>query len=236
MYVQVEKWNDDRSQGTSPSSPITGAESGGDPDVTKYTQIGDAGTVQHPVHLAPSNAFTPAGASTSTIITLSEASALASAFPGRRQMSEWRLRYSTDNGGFSLNSLYRAGAACARSLLVVEDFNGFVFGAFCTDAWKVNPRYQGTGECFVFQMRPHAIKYGWDQRAEIPGRPHARNDFFMLLGTESAGFGGAPHFAIWLDSDLLHGNSGLCHTFASPTLSGSEDFKVKALELWQIGS
>ena len=151
-------------------------------------------------------------------------------------MGEWRLRYSTETGGFSLQTLYRAGGLCQRSILLIEDFSGHVFGAYCTEPWKVKPRYQGTGEVFVFQMRPHAIKYAWHQKPDITGRVNGRNDFFMLLGLDSAGFGGAPHFAIWLDSDLLHGNSGLCHTFASPSLSGTEDFKIKAVELWQIGS
>jgi hypothetical protein len=57
----------------------------------------------------------------------------------------------------------------------------------------------------------------------------------MRFSNDSVGFGGAPHFAIWLDSDLLHGNSGICSTFASPVLAGTEEFKVKAIELWSVG-
>jgi TLD len=232
--LQVEKWNDDRLEGASGQSDD--AATGGTAPGPKLTSISSAGEIQHPVHLLPNLELIPAAAEASTIITPSEASAIAAALPGRRQMSEWQLRYATESGGFSLQSLYRAGAHCSRSILIIEDFSGYVFGAFCTDPWRVKPRYQGTGECFVFQIRPHAIKYAWLQRADVTGRLNGRNDFFMLLGTESAGFGGAPHFAIWLDSDLLYGNSGLCHTFASPTLSGSEDFKIKSLELWQIGA
>lgn len=231
--MQVEQWNDERLDGTSPES----ANTDDDPHqpAEKLTPVGSAGHLQRPVHLCPSPELTPIASGASCILGATEASAIAAALPGRRQMSTWTSRYSTESGGFSLQSLYRAGAGCARSVLVVEDFSGYVFGVYCTDPWRVKPRYQGTGECFVFQLRPHAIKYSWLQRG-APGAAAGRNDFFMLLGPESAGFGGAPHFALWLDSDLLYGNSGLCHTFASPTLSGSEDFKIKALELWQIGS
>lgn len=232
--LQVEKWNGDKKD-TTPDPKTAAARTPPDVATPILFAIGNEGAIQHPEHLVPSFSFTPPAASASTIITASEASALAAGIPGRHHMANWTLRYSTDTGGFSLQSLYRAGASCARSMLIVKDFNDFVFGAYCTQPWRVKSRYQGTGECFVFQMRPHAIKYSWLQ-AGVGEAAAKRNDFFMLFGQDSVGFGGAPHFAIWLDSDLLYGNSGISDTFASPVLSGSTDFKVKALELWQVGA
>jgi hypothetical protein len=231
--VQVEKWNDEN-KATTPNPTASAART--PPDVASpiLSAIGNEGAIQHPEHLVPSSSFTPSATSASTIITPSEASALAAGIPGRHHMANWSLLYSTDKDGFSLQSMYRAGASAARSMLLVKDFNEFVFGAYCTQPWRVKARYQGSGECFVFQMRPHAVKYSWLQ-AGVSEAAAKRNDFFMLFGQDSAGFGGAPHFAIWLDSDLLYGNSGLSDTFASPVLSGSADFKVKALELWQVG-
>ena len=160
------------------------------------------------------------------------ASAVAAALPGRHKHAEWSLVYSTSKSGFSLQTMYRSGVKSARTVLVVHDFCGHIFGAYCTEPLKVNPRYQGTGEAFVFQMHPHMIKYGWQQPAH--GEP--RNDFFMLVAHDSVGIGGGPHFALWLDSDLLHGHTGTCATFGCPSLAGSEDFKVKAIELWQVGA
>jgi predicted NBD/HSP70 family sugar kinase len=46
--------------------------------------------------------------------------------------------------------------------------------------------------------------------------------------------GGAGHFSIWLDNELLHGHSGACGTFGSPCLSHKDEFKVAAVELWQM--
>jgi hypothetical protein len=223
----VEQWNDKRS-GTAQQEQAAAALAGEQADGLMRVSSGAA--IQHAQHLVPSSSFTPTGARESTLLTQREASALAAVLPGRRAVSGWALEYSSEHGGFSLQSLYRAGASCRRSILVVEDFSRFVFGVYCTEPWRVNPRYQGSGECFVFQLRPHAVKFGWQRPNGIK-----RNDFFMLCSHDSVGFGGAPHFAIWLDSDLLHGNSGICSTFASPVLAGTEEFKVKALELWSVG-
>jgi hypothetical protein len=140
--------------------------------------------------------------------------------------------YSTKADGFSLQTMYRAGVSAHYSVLLVEDFHGFVFGAFLTEALRVNPRYQGNGECFVFQIRPHHLKYDWHQLQHGA----ARNDFFMMVSGDCLGVGGAPHFAIWLDSDLLYGSSGTCHTFSSPCLASKEEFKVRHVELWGVGA
>jgi TLD len=224
--VQVLRWNDARSAAASaPATPVA-------------TQVGES-TLQPPEYMA-AGSFQPGGVDASSIISREEAAALAAALPGRMRLAHWKRLYSTVTDGFSLQSLYRSGARAARSVLLVEDFSGAVFGAYCTEPWRVQPRYQGSGETFVFQLRPHRIKYSWkrpsDQSGGGGGGGGSRNDFFMLVGQDSAGIGGAPHFALWLDSDLLYGTSGLCETFASPVLAGSEDFKVKSLELWRIGT
>lgn len=57
----------------------------------------------------------------------------------------------------------------------------------------------------------------------------------MYGAMESLGVGGTGHFSIWLDGELLCGNSGLCDTFGSPCLSKESDFKILNLELWGVG-
>jgi TLD len=197
------------------------------PPKRKVTVVGES-RVRDPEPLIPGT-HTPNGVEKSKLLSLEEARCVAAGIPGRKKLCNWNLLYCSEAHGFSLQTMYRAGASSHYSVLLVEDFSGFVFGAYCTDALKVSPRYQGNGECFVFQVRPNRVKYDWHQ---LQGG--ARNDFYMMVSPDSLGFGGEPHFAIWLDSDLLYGNSGLCHTFSSPMLSGTEDFKVKSVELWGI--
>lgn len=226
----MDEWS--KSASNSGADGVPGSESARDAAAGSTAAAAAEPGMAVPEHLVATSEYSPPGAAHSAIITPEMAAALAGALPGRAKVSDWALLYGTDKGGFSLQTMYRAAARCSRSVLIVEDFNGYVFGAFLTSPWKVNPRYQGTGESFVFQLYPHMVKFAWQR----PLAGQARNDFFCLVAPESVGIGGGPHFAMWLDSDLLHGHSGACHTFGCSLLAGSEHFKVKGLELWQIAS
>lgn len=192
------------------------------------TTVGEHSRVRDPEPLIPGT-HVPQGVEGSAILSKEQAACVANAIPGRKKLCNWTRLYCSEADGFSLQTMYRAGTNAHNSVLIVEDFSGHVFGAYCTDPLKVNPRYQGNGECFVFQLLPHRVKYDWHHE-----QGGVRNDFFMMIAGDSIGIGGGPHFAIWLDSDLLYGNSGRCHTFSSPSLSGQQDFKVKSVELWGI--
>jgi hypothetical protein len=52
-------------------------------------------------------------------------------------------------------------------VLVIKDTGGHVFGAFTAEAWRVAPRFYGTGETFVFQLEPHRVCYPWKVRGQI---------------------------------------------------------------------
>lgn len=62
----------------------------------------------------------------------------------------------------------------------------------------------------------------------------ARNDFFQFGRPECLALGGKPHYALFLDGDLLNGTSGDSETFGSPCLAGTEEFEVGRLELWAL--
>ena len=47
----------------------------------------------------------------------------------------------------------RAGEQRGPCVLVVRDRGSAVFGCFTAEAWRVAPRYYGTGESFVFQLQ-----------------------------------------------------------------------------------
>ena len=47
----------------------------------------------------------------------------------------------------------RAGDQRGPCVLVVRDRGGAVFGCFTAEAWRVAPRYYGTGESFVFKLQ-----------------------------------------------------------------------------------
>ena len=59
-------------------------------------------------------------------------------------------------------------------------------------------------------------------------------DFFQFSTHDGLGVGGQGAFALWLDNELVEGASYACDTFGSPQLSAREEFKVAAVELWQL--
>lgn len=85
------------------------------------------------------------------------------------------------------------------------------------------------GETSVFVLEPHLLWYPW--------RPHPGqrpNDFFLYSDHECLAVGGAGHWAIHLDNELLEGSSEPCATFDSPCLASAENFKICAVEVWHI--
>jgi hypothetical protein len=109
-------------------------------------------------------------------------------------------------------------------VLLVSDSGGAIFGAFCTEAWKVHSRYGGTGESFVFTLAPEGVKYAWS----------GANDYYMFGAADSLSVGGGSAHAIRLEEDLLQGSSGECETFQSPPLASENMFRTARIELWSL--
>jgi len=55
---------------------------------------------------------------------------------------------------------FRKASGQSATVLLVRDTGGYVFGAFCPEVWRPNPRFFGTGETFVFQLAPHKVRAG----------------------------------------------------------------------------
>lgn len=175
----------------------------------------------------------------SSIFSTQHARRLQQGLPSRLRLRDWHMAYSSKRDGISLRSLYRAAQKeakknfCTESLLFVRDTLGNAFGAFTTEPWRVHNRYYGTGESFVFTIDSDdcetsettfsVTKHGWSQR----------NDYFMFGRSDCLAVGGGNGFALWLDEELLRGNSCASETFDNPCLSGNEkDFEVCYVELW----
>jgi len=47
--------------------------------------------------------------------------------------------------------------------------------------------------------------------------------------------GGGSGFALWLDEELLHGNSGESETFDNRCLASGNEFEIMYVELWSFG-
>uniref|UniRef100_A0A7S0KL95 Oxidation resistance protein 1 n=1 Tax=Ostreococcus mediterraneus TaxID=1486918 RepID=A0A7S0KL95_9CHLO len=158
------------------------------------------------------------------IMTVEHMESLRRALPAMFRMRRWNLAYSTKRDGISLKSLYRHASAKEFTILVVSDSAGAIFGAFCTETWKIHTRYEGTGESFVFTLSPVGMKYAWS----------GENDYYMLGAADFLCVGGGSAHAIRLEEDLLQGSSGECETYGSPRLSSEDMFKTHRIELWSL--
>ncbi|KAF2084500.1 TLD-domain-containing protein, partial [Saccharata proteae CBS 121410] len=80
--------------------------------------------------------------------------------PPRLQLSEtWNLTYSLMEDGMSLATLYRKASELRGKrggyVLVVQDANEDIFGAYLSDPPHPQSGYYGTGECFLW--RAHVL-------------------------------------------------------------------------------
>lgn len=45
-----------------------------------------------------------------------------------------------------------------NTVILIEDYNKKVFGAYCTEEWRIRSGFYGTGESFVFKFDDDDIK------------------------------------------------------------------------------
>jgi len=50
-------------------------------------------------------------------------------------------------------SLFRNCQNIDENILIVKDFEGYVFGGFCSNTWEMNHGFYGTGESFLFTFK-----------------------------------------------------------------------------------
>lgn len=155
---------------------------------------------------------------------------LIAEIPLRYRQSPWKLEYSTQRDGISMQTMLRSARGKAPTVLVVRDMGKAIFGAFCSEPWKLSSRYYGTGETFVFQLHPREVVWHWWWKKAA----QQQNDFFMWGSREAVAVGGAGGYALWLDSELSNGISRNSITFGNDSLSTEEEFRIGAVELWGL--
>ena len=98
-----------------------------------------------------------------------------------------------------------------------------IFGAFLSDAPKKSEHFEGTGQTFVFQLKPTFNAYKWT----------GENTYFFKVDNDCMIIGSSKGSnAIWVDADLYQGRTRACGTFDNPSLMKGEDFTLKTLECW----
>jgi len=110
----------------------------------------------------------------------------------------WRRLFTTQVDGTSITTFFNKVLDYAPTVLLVKDTHGYVlfhfiarvaplmsamtqvFGGYASEEWQSGIGFHGTGECFVFALKPKLAVYRWTEA----------NDFFMIASKEFVAMGG----------------------------------------------
>jgi hypothetical protein len=181
--------------------------------------------------------------------------------PHKVQNQAWSLSYSTRINGFSLQNLYRTLSEDKdSSLIVIQDNNGYVFGAYLTCTPKVSEAFIGTGKSWLFSFgklvnarapeRENVDDDGDNTSArgsiDEPGMfvMHSNmlnvfhwsgiNEYFFRGTIDNMIIGASGgKFGIFIDGDLHKGRIQDCDTF-DRWAHQELDFTIRCLECWRF--
>ncbi|KAI8369656.1 TLD-domain-containing protein [Blakeslea trispora] len=98
--------------------------------------------------------------------------------------SQWSLVYSLDQHGASLNTLYyRCRSIHGPCLLVIQDSQDQIFGAYLSEGIRVQSNCYGTGECFLWKKDKKTDRvdiYPWTTANDY--LIYSDHDFFAMGG------------------------------------------------------
>ncbi|XP_054833317.1 TBC1 domain family member 24-like isoform X2 [Eublepharis macularius] len=124
---------------------------------------------------------------TSAIVTAQEMRIVWSWIPERFSLFSPVLLFSTSEDGYSLKRLYSCCEGYEPTVLLLKTTVGEVCGAFLSSDWSERKKsgggssFFGTGECFVFTVRPEMERYEWvfikkpEQAKAMPRSPRQRS-------------------------------------------------------------
>lgn len=174
---------------------------------------------------------------------------------------QWQLGYSMAVDGVSLRTLYRKLADVGPCLLVVEDSQNCIFGAFASEGLKQQNRCNGANGSFLFRLPRTAGAwrteiFDWTHLDKVPtrsgetGYKDGSAKYETLQTCQPQALPGAniraavfcDHSGIvigidgpglFIDQDLLRGGSWPSFGFQSPCLTAvGPEFVIKNIEIW----
>uniref|UniRef100_A0A0P4W7R3 TLDc domain-containing protein n=1 Tax=Scylla olivacea TaxID=85551 RepID=A0A0P4W7R3_SCYOL len=186
----------------------------------------------------------------SVIVSKDELLTLWSWLPMRMTMYQPTLIYTTEEHGCSLTTFFQRAEKYEPTLLCIRTTDDYVFGAYCSTAWAQRhckdefgnwQTYFGTGETFLFSLRPTVAKYQWvgisrqQDDAAVSSVEHCA-ELFMHADNNMITIGGGNGQGIMLDHELRYGKTEPCQTFDNPPLAPNGDFEVKVIEVYSLAN
>ena len=144
--------------------------------------------------------------------------------PPSLKLRNWKLVYSNAKHGTSLNTLYFKCDDIGPNIVVVQDFKGWIFGAYCSDSWSRGKHFYGKGEAFLFTFK--------NGRQITPYLWTGKNYDFQYADSEGLVVGAGDKYGLFVKGDLLSGSSYECDTFDNEVLSYTNDYDLRFIEIW----
>uniref|UniRef100_A0A023FB64 MTOR-associated protein MEAK7 n=1 Tax=Triatoma infestans TaxID=30076 RepID=A0A023FB64_TRIIF len=153
---------------------------------------------------------------------------------GQKSTLKWRLLFCLDNDGQSWSTFLKAIIAQGPTLIVIQDTNKYVFGAFASQSWNVNPNFYGNEDSFLFTLQPKMNNF------ESSG--YNKNYQYINTGQSTLpnglGMGGVHNYwGLFLNASFGSGLvSESCTTFKNyKRLAYDKEFTIDKLQVWGVG-
>ncbi|XP_008557372.1 MTOR-associated protein MEAK7 [Microplitis demolitor] len=148
---------------------------------------------------------------------------------------EWRFLFSSQVHGESFSTMLGRISMQGATIIIIQDTDDHVFGAFSSDNWSLGPNFVGNPSCFLFKLEPDILTFsssGYNNHYQYLNLHQQTMPNGLLVG------GQLNYPGLWLDCDYGTGRSSIsCTTFQNYIqLSGKENFTIKHLEVWGVGA
>ncbi|CAI2360256.1 unnamed protein product [Moneuplotes crassus] len=162
----------------------------------------------------------------SAIISETQAIMISRFLPPMIRMREWERVFSIDVDGASYKTFYKNVYNHSATILIIQDSNGWKFGAYAASDWEIKKHFYGTGESFLFTFKDtdqNISTYKWT----------GENDNIQHCGETSIAMGGDQgKHALYIRNYFLTGASHKCKTFNNEVISSDEFFDIVKFEVW----
>ena len=165
--------------------------------------------------------FLPMKDRPSGILTDVQISKIVEYLPSFHRMSDWKRLYRLDVDGRSMLTFFAKCREYDTTVLVVQDQNKYVFGAFCTEKWACTHQFFGQGDNFLYTFKDtdDLTVYNWTGDGE---NRHQYSD------GESIGLGGGlkGRFSLYLMNNFESGTSYNTEVYENEVLASATDFRI----------
>jgi hypothetical protein len=181
----------------------------------------------------------------SSILESSEILQLWKWLPARKQILELETVYSTNIHGCRLMTLYDKTEYYESTIIIIKTGDNFVFGAYCPVplSERLNKKkshsigsFFGTGETFLFRLRPTMEKYEW-VGIKLEGETDKTQELYMYADNKTFIIGsGGDGSGLEIDENLANGLTSRCNTFSNEPLFPQTAFEIQVLEVLSFKS